>query len=259
MGTAKYSRKRATRTRKTATRSKRKPKTTVKRLIDRALNRNIETKTSVFSATDGIQIAHNNFQSCTTALLATTQGVGDPDTSPTVGQRVGDRINLKGVSLRLMLELNERYADVTFRVMVIKAARNDTPTRASMFMGQSGNKMLDKFNHERYTIIAQEWVQIKTAGLTGIGPEAAVGEGNNNANSAGYMFTSRATKIVRMWIPGVKFHKTGVIQYENGGTQAKFFDYHVQVYAYSNWSTYQDVYNVGRINDYIHEMHYKDA
>ena len=165
--------------------------------------------------------------------------------------------------MKFMLELNERYSDVTFRIMVVKSARGDTPTRANMFQGLSGNKMLDTFNRERFSILVDKWTKLKARGMTEAGPELATGEGNNRWDGAGLGIngpvSSRATKIVKIWIPGSKFVKSGVIQYDNGGTNAKFFDYHTMVYAYSNYSTLQDVYNVGRINDYIKIMYFKDA
>jgi len=40
--------------------------------------------------------------------------------------RIGDEITLKGISLKFMVELNERYSDVTFRMFVVKKAKDDT-------------------------------------------------------------------------------------------------------------------------------------
>jgi hypothetical protein len=50
-----------------------------------------------------------------------------------------------------------------------------------------------------------------------------------------------------------------VIKYENESENVKFFDYHVLCYAYSNYTTSQDIYYVGRVNDYVQQMYYKDA
>jgi len=233
------------------------PTITIQRAVKAAMNRNVETKRSNFTSTDGIQITHNNFQELDTNLLSTTQGVQDPNSND-VSNRIGDEIMLKGVSIKLMLEMNERYSDVTFRIMVIKCAKGDVPTRATLFTGLSGNKMLDTIVHERYTVLAQKWVQLKAPGITGVGGAPVAGEGNNLANDASVV-SSRATKIVKMWLPGAKFGKGGKILYENGSSQVKFFDYRLVVYCYSNFSTLQDVWNVGRVNDYVKQMYYKDA
>jgi hypothetical protein len=201
--------------------------------------------------------------------LATIQGDADPDS--TIGQRIGDKINLKGLSIKFMVELNERYSDVTFRFLVVRSAKGDTPTRATLFNGVSGNKMIDTLNRERYGILHSERFKVKsyanTAAMTGVTSmntqltEAGVGasgiysaNGNENNNAL-----SRYTKIVKLWIPGTKFTKNAVIQYENDSQQVKYFDYHVLLYAYSNYSTNQDVWNVARLNDAIVQIYYKDA
>jgi hypothetical protein len=46
---------------------------------------------------------------------------------------------------------------------------------------------------------------------------------------------SRATRIIKFWIPGAKFGRKGLIKYENGSIfQQKFYDYTLVLYAYSN-------------------------
>lgn len=184
--------------------------------------------------------------------------VGANDYEATVGQRIGDKLTLRGVGIKAMLELNERFTDVTFRIIVVKAARADTLTRATLFNGESGNKMMDSINKERYTVIAQKFVKLRSNPVGTTGPEANVGEGVYLDNG-GKASTSRATRIVRMWIPGTRFTKSGIITYENGTNDPKFFDYHVVCYAYSNYSTAQDIWNVGRVNEFLARMYYKDA
>ncbi len=76
----------------------------------------------------------NLFVNIDNALLKTTQGVADPMTANT-NNRIGDEITFKGVSLKFILELNERYSDVTVRIMVVKSARGDTPTDATLLDG----------------------------------------------------------------------------------------------------------------------------
>ena len=48
-----------------------------------------------------------------------------------------------------------------------------------------------------------------------------------------------------------KFAKSRVIKYENTDSRTKFFYYHALLYAYSNYSTNQDVYYVARVNDFV--------
>lgn len=234
---------------------KNKPK--IQKYVEAALSKNIETKQSIFSTSDGIEIFHNNFITLTSQLLATGQGVQDPPHG-SLANRVGDSINLRGVSLRMMVELNERYSDVTLRLMVIKASRGDVPTRANLFVGQSDNKMLDQFNKERYSMLYQKYIKMKApnAGALG-GFVGGAGSGVNNQNNNATI--SRATKIVKVWIPGKKFYRNGIVKYDNGGIDPKFFDFHVLLYAYSNYSTAQDIFYVARLNDFISQLYFKDA
>jgi len=201
--------------------------------------------------------------------LATINGLKDEEDN--MGNRIGDKINLKGMSIKFMAELNERYSDVTFRMFVVRSAKGDTPTRATMFNGVSGNKMIDTLNRERFTFLFTKTFKIKsnapTAAMTGLTTNnvqlTVAGVGNSGIYSAdgaqGDNATSRYTKIIKTWIPGTKFSKSGIIQYEDNSTQVKFFDYHLILYAYSNYSTNQDVWNVARLNDSVIQLYYKDA
>jgi len=245
--------------RKTPVRRYKKNTTSSKKIasICRSIvNKNIETKHSVFSTSDGTEISHNNFINITSDMLKTTQGTGDNSVSNTLN-RVGDSINIRGLSMKMMIELNERYSDVTFRLIVVKSAKGDTPTRGTLFYGQSSNKMLDKINNERFTVIAQKYCKITAPNQSTVGAMPLGGSGTNYAND-GDLRISRASKLLKIWIPANKI-KRGQMTYESGSDQPKFFDYHVLLYAYSNYSTLQDTWNVGRLNDYIQELYYKDA
>jgi len=236
----------------------------VKQMINRAIKANnnqmIETKQSNTTSPDGVQIKHNDFVTLTSKVLKTTEGVQDPTIFNSLN-RIGDKINVKGVKIKLMAELNERYSDVTFRLLLVRCARGDTPTRATLFNGLSGNKMLDTINKERYTVLFQKYFKIRapnqsTTGAIDVGGGA--GSGFNYAND-GDTRLSRATKMISAWIPGKKFSRTGVITYNNATEDPKFFDYHVLLYAYSNYSTLQDIWEIGRVNDYIQTLYFKDA
>lgn len=228
----------------------------VKSLVRRQLNYTSETKSSVYTSNDGTEILHNNFITVDNRPLKTTTGVLDRMNSDQ-GNRIGDQIMIKGLSLKMMLELNERYSDVTFRLFVVKSSKGDSPTRDTLFAGISGNKMIDTINSERYTVIFQKYVKMTApntaanTGLVGLNP-GSTSVGTNQA-------FSRGTRIVKVWIPGKKICRNGKLQYENDAQQPKFFDYHVLLYAYSNIGTAQDVWAVGRLNDYVCTLYFKDS
>lgn len=231
------------------------------------MSKTVETKHANYTATDGMEIGHNGFVIMDNAILKTTPGPFDP-TLNNADCRIGDEINLRGVKMKMMVELNERYSDVTYRLLVVKAAKGDTPTRDTLFNGLSGNKMLDTLNTERYSVIYQKYFKIKAPNPGAVSTDGSSTTIVNAVNNAGIYVgntnqaLSRATRIVNVWIPGKKFRRGGKIQYEQGSSQPKFFDYHALLYAYSNYSTLQDPpvgYYVGRLNDYVKTMYYKDA
>lgn len=235
--------------------------TKIQRVVKAYLNKKVETKRSNTTSTDGQDIGHNNFVYVDSNILITTQGITDP-TATNTANRIGDEIDLKGVAFKIMLENNHRYPDVTFRIMVIKSAKGDVPTTATLFNGLSGNKMMDTFNNERYTLLFSKYVKVKSPNL---GSNAAVG-GVPYAGSGLYTgstdaTTTPGTRIVKFYIPGKKFvGKNSIVRYENGTSQVKFHDYTVLIYAYSSIATSDALgWVVGKVNEYIKIMYYKDA
>jgi len=231
----------------------------IQRAVRQYLDKKIETKKSNSTATDGQNIGHNSFVVCDSEVLATTQGTTDPQTGGTAN-RIGDEINLKGVAFKMMLENNNRYSDVTFRIMVIKSAKGDTPTTATLFNGLSGNKMMDTFNNERYTLLFSKYVKVKqgNAGSDGVLGAGYTGSGLFNGDAG--LKQSASTRIVKFYIKGEKFVKNGLVRYENAIDQVKFYDYNVLVYAYAVGATSDALgWEVGKLNEYIKVMYFKDA
>jgi len=113
-----------------------------------------------------------------------------------------------------------------------------TPTTTTLWQGASGNKMLDTFNTERFSVLHTKNVKMMAPNMaiqSAGGVSQVIGSGftNGSANT----LQSRATRIVKFFVPGKKFTKSGILQYENSSQQVKFFDYHFKIYAYSNYNT----------------------
>lgn len=228
--------------------------------VRRTLFKNAETKQAQISSSDYVQIGHNSFVNIDNAVLATTQGTTDPNSSANAC-RIGDEITLLKAKFCMMLELNERYSDVSYRIIVVKSARGDTPTTSTLFNGLSGNKMLDTLNYERYSVIYQKWGKIKAPPIsTGESPsQAGTASGIFVGSNASANYLSRATKIIKFSVDGKKFAPNGIIKYDGAGQDGKFFDFNVLVYAYSNYSTSSALgYNVLAVNDYYHLLQFKD-
>jgi len=90
------------------------------------LKSTVETKSSVQTFNDGVELNHNRIVSFSGTILATVNGTMDVENA--IGNRIGDKITLQVVQIKGMLELNERYSDVGIKVMIIKSAKGDVPT-----------------------------------------------------------------------------------------------------------------------------------
>jgi len=128
-----------------------------------------------------------------------------------MGTRIGDKISLSGVSFKTMLELNERYSDVTFRMMVVRSAKGDIPDGNTLWQGNLGNKMLDTFNTERYSVIFTKYVKMRAPnmGIQSTGVQQIV-----SGFSSGTPHLSRATRIVKFYVQEIhsEWGKTSVLR-----------------------------------------------
>lgn len=229
----------------------------VKAIVSKHLNKVVETKRAVWSSPDGLEMSHNQIMTIDSNPLFTSQGITDPANLDTAN-RIGDKIFSKGIGYRMMFELNERYTDVTIRLMFVRSARNDAPTRASLFCGASGNKMLDIVNTERHTILYQKYFKIKAGNATATSGVEAGGAGSGITNLGLGQGLSRASRLVKFWIPGRKLGNKGTILYDGAGYQCKTYDYTLVAFAYSNYSTLQDVWNIARLNDIVRVHYFQD-
>jgi len=115
--------------------------------------------------------------------------------------------------------------------------------------------MLNTFNNEQFSVLAQKYVKITAPNFDNT-PSGAQTVGSGFQVDTNTLL--RATRIVKMSIPGRKFSKNGVIQYENNSMHPKFFDHYLCIYVYSNYSTTTPFYVV-RMKDCFIKLHYKDA
>ena len=93
----------------------------------------------------------------------------------------------------------------------------------AIWQGASTNKMLDNFNtsvsQSSSPSLLRPNMSIQASGVQTVGSGFTQG-GTEHVQS-------RATKIFKISIPGKRFVKGGVLQYENGSSQPKFYDYHL--------------------------------
>lgn len=224
------------------------------------LNKMIETKDAQWKTYPNAGFTHNQVHVLKTDAAGVNdlnpfyivQGAGDP-MAQNQGNRIGDKITLKGMKIVGFFENALSRPKVYYRLMLIKCSKGDSITRATLFQNCSDNKMIDTINTERFTIIAQKIFNVTcaNAGPTGVN---AAGE------IAGWTLAGNGTKVIRMWVPGRKFGKYGNVQYENGiNGQVKFFDYRLVLVCYDWYGTPQDVNTVGKINELYTKVYFKDA
>lgn len=224
------------------------------------LYRMIETKESCRKTQTNVALPHNQLTvvvdaSGTTPLniFTTVQGTNDPMEANN-GSRIGDQVHIKGIMIKGFMENALARPKVFYRVMLLRGAKGETFSRATIFKGDSDNKMIDQINTERFTLIAQKVFTISAANVAASGAEAL--------NGAPLIATAggQGTRTFKMWIPGTRFARDGNIQYENGSaTQVKFYDYRLCIVVYDWYGTPQDVNNVGRINELYSKTYFKDA
>lgn len=218
----------------------------------------IETKEASHSSAASVGFFHNSVgivQDAATGPLnpfLITQGTADP-MSGAGSVRIGDSITVRGLLIKAFMENSLNRGRVYYRLMLVKMAKGDTLDRTTLFKGIVGNKMIDQVNTERFKIIAQKIFTIETSN-----------NAPNNLTIQGYPSVGTAagiaTKTIKLWIPGKKFGRNGVIQYENGAAQQlKFYDYRLALVVYDWYGTPQDLNIVGQINELYMKVYFKDA
>lgn len=219
----------------------------------------IETKEGCYRVAK-VDCPHNNVLVLTDAASGTplnpfrrAAGTADPmDANPM--QIVGDQCTMRGMKIKGFFECALGRSKVYFRLMLIRAPRSATIDRSSLFKGDSNNKMMDIVNTETFSIVWQKVFNVQTSNIAAYTITPNV-NGVPSSGTAGGI----GTKMISAWIPGRKFGRGGNVQYENGSTAVKFYDYRFVCLAYDWYGTPQDVNNVGVINEFYCKNYFKDA
>lgn len=235
----------------------------VKAIVKSQLNKVVETKKAVWSGDNYRQMQNNRITIIDDTVLYTSQGTADPRNTDNQN-RIGDKVLCKGVSFKMMLELNERIGDISVRVMLIKYRRGDTPSMSTLFCEQAVNKQLDQVNTERFTILHQRYTKLRMGNRV-IDAAQLI---NTNATGQNYDLSAtshiitRPTKILKFWVPGTKFGNKGILTYDAGSNDTKFFDYAIVIIPYACYSTPIDAPNapfICAVNEYVRIHYFQDA
>lgn len=133
--------------------------------IARGVLRGAMEKKTVGKQTENVQLFHNKplYQG---ALLATTQGVTDPNNQSGNAARIGDEILLRNVNVRFWLSNKLDRPNCMYKLFLFWYTEGQTLSDSLCFFTQ-GNKMLDRINNENIGIIDQKTVFSKEMYLNG--------------------------------------------------------------------------------------------
>ena len=189
-------------------------------------------------------------------IFTREQGLSDPMGNSKINM-IGDSYKLQGLSCHFFFENPYRRSKTYYRIMFLRGPRGAAFT--DCFKGNCGNKMIDQFNTEKYRIIASKTVTVTPSNTVA---QTATGTGeavllNVNPNTTTY--GGVATRVIKMWIPGTKITKSGIISYENQSNDVKFYDYRWVMVCYDWNGTPSDINTVGTINEGYVKIYYKDA
>ncbi len=136
----------------------------VKAITRSVLRSTMETKT-VGKSAENVQLFHNKpfYQG---ELLATSQGVADPDNQSGNAARIGDEVLLRNVNVRFWLSNKLDRPNCMYKLYLFWYTQGQTLSDTLCFFTQ-GNKMLDRINNENISIIDQKTVFSKEMYLNG--------------------------------------------------------------------------------------------
>ncbi len=136
----------------------------VKAIARGVLRGAMETKT-VGKSAENVQLFHNKplYQG---GLLATSQGVQDPNNQSGNAARIGDEVLLRNVNIRFWLSNKLDRPNCMYKLFLFWYTEGQTLSDTLCFFTQ-GNKMLDRINSENISIIDQKTVFSKEMYLNG--------------------------------------------------------------------------------------------
>lgn len=211
----------------------------------------IETKETTQLVSSNTSMNHNVI---TYLLNPFTINQGNTDPMSGTGTRIGDKITVRGLLVKGLVECALNRPKVFVRIMLIKYAKGDDPSTSTLFKGSSGNKMIDQINTDRYTVLSQKIFNVETsAAPTAVTTNVDGSVATGNPGGIG-------TRMFKMWVPGRKFGRGGNVQFEDASTtQPKFFSYRLIALVYDWYGTPESTTTVAKMNSAYCKLYFKDA
>ncbi len=168
-------------------------------------------------------------------LLATKQGVEDPNDYSSADARIGDDLILKNVNVRFLL--SSLRPNVVYKLVLFWYSSGNTLTDADVYFTQ-GTKLLDRYNTEQISIIDQKMIQPGTINRTG-----------SDDNTTSFQRRTQLVSLNGNW-------KSKKIIYDEAGSVPRFKDIGLAVVAYDSINTLQTDQLAELVYDY--KMKFKD-
>lgn len=168
-------------------------------------------------------------------LLATKQGVEDPNDYSSADARIGDDLILKNINVRFLL--SSFRPNVVYKLVLFWYSSGNTLTDADVYFTQ-GTKLLDRYNTEQISIIDQKMIQPGTINRTG-----------SDDNTTSFQRRTQLVSLNGNW-------KSKKIIYDEAGSVPRFKDIGLAVVAYDSISTLQTDQLGELVYDY--KMKFKD-
>ncbi len=185
----------------------------VRKVAKRVVFRAAET-TTVGKEQENVQLFHNK-PLYISNLLATTQGVKDPNNLASNDARKGDSIRLTNANIKFWLSNKSDRPNVMYRLIMFWYDTPITLSDAYCFFTQT-NKMLDRPNNENISIVDQKYIFSQ----------------NNYAVDANNHERSQLATLKGRW-------KGRRIQYDEGGSSPKKRTLGVCLVCYDAYGTLQ--------------------
>ncbi len=209
--------------------SKRQAKS-VRKIAKKTVMGSSETKT-VGKQTENEQLFHNKALYVSN-LLATTQGIKDPNDLTSNAARIGDSIRLTNANVKFWLSNKNDRPNVMYRLIMFWYDTPLTLSDALCFFTQT-NKMLDRPNTENISIIDQKYIFSQ----------------NNYAVDANNHERSQLATLKGNW-------KGRKVQYDEGGSSPKKRTIGVCLVCYDAYGTLQTD-NIASVA-YNYNINFKD-
>jgi len=133
------------------------------KLIKKTFYKQSETKNKPYSH-GKVELYHNSGSPASGRILHLPVELDSSPQMPLQGTtditRIGDKINLRGIKVRMLIGQKNDRPNVTFRIVVIRTSPNEYPNNVSqMFDNVSGNILLDTLNTDRFKVVYSKYIK----------------------------------------------------------------------------------------------------